>query len=227
MRRETPSVGLQAWFLRTQSGRTRVMVAAAIGAGAAFVTAWFAPWQLTVLVGWDVTAVAVIISVWVAIGGFSPEETRDFALREDNTRAGTHLLLLGAAVVSLVGVALAFVKGNEAGHPHEVMLEGAGVITIACSWVLVHTVFALRYARVYYTDPKGGFDFKSKASEHPDYLDFAYTAFTVGMTFQVSDTDVTQRAMRHQVLRHALLSFLFGAVILATMVNVLAGLLNR
>jgi uncharacterized membrane protein len=202
------------------------MGAAGVGAIAAVVAAWFAPWQLTVLIGWDVTALSVIISVWVSIGGFGPEQTAEFALREDNTRAGTQLLLLGAALVSLVGVALAFLKGNQGSHPHEALLEGAGVITIACSWVLVHTVFALRYAHVYYTDPKGGIDFKSKGAEHPDYLDFAYTAFTVGMTFQVSDTDITQRAMRHQVLRHALMSFLFGAVILATMVNVLAGLLN-
>ena len=202
------------------------MVAAGVGAIAAFVAAWFVPWQLTLLIGWDVTALSVIISVWVAIGGFGPEQTAEFALREDDTRAGTHLLLLGAALVSLVGVALAFLKANEGSHPHEALLEGAGVFTIACSWVLVHTVFALRYAHVYYTDPKGGIDFKSKGAEHPDYLDFAYTAFTVGMTFQVSDTDVTQRAMRHQVLRHALVSFLFGAVILATTVNVLAGLLN-
>ena len=66
-----------------------------------------------------------------------------------------------------------------------------------------------------------------RTSERPDYLDFAYTAFTIGMTFQVSDTDITQRAMRHQVLAHALLSFLFGAVILATTVNVIASLLNQ
>jgi uncharacterized membrane protein len=79
---------------------------------------------------------------------------------------------------------------------------------------------------VYYTPPKGGIDFKSR-EEHPDYRDFAYTAFTIGMTFQVSDTDITQRAMRRQVLRHAIVSFFFGAVILSTTVNVIAGLLNR
>jgi uncharacterized membrane protein len=217
---------MTSWFVRAQSGRTRVLSAALIGAAVAFVLAWFVPWQLTVLVGWDVMAILVVVSVWAAIGGFTPEETREFALREDNSRAGTQFLLLGAALVSLVGVVFAFLKANETGHPHELLLEGGGVITIVCSWALVHTVFALRYAHVYYTDPKGGIDFKSGGAEHPDYLDFAYTAFTIGMTFQVSDTDITQRAMRHQVLRHALISFLFGAVILATMVNVLAGLLN-
>jgi len=87
-------------------------------------------------------------------------------------------------------------------------------------------VFALRYAHVWYTEPHGGIDFKTKGAESPDYVDFAYTAFTVGMTFQVSDTDITQRAMRREVLRHALVSFLFGAVILATTVNVIASLLN-
>jgi uncharacterized membrane protein len=87
-------------------------------------------------------------------------------------------------------------------------------------------VFALRYAHIYYTDPEGGIDFKDKGAERPDYVDFAYTAFTVGMTFQVSDTDITRREMRHQVLRHALISFLFGAVIVSTMVNVIASLLN-
>jgi uncharacterized membrane protein len=93
------------------------------------------------------------------------------------------------------------------------------------SWAVVHTVFALRYAHEYYTPPVGGIDFKSGEYE-PDYGDFAYLAFTVGMTFQVSDTDVGSRSVRRTVLRHALISYLFGAVILALVVNVIAGWLN-
>jgi uncharacterized membrane protein len=219
-------MGVRTWFLQAQSGRTRVTAAAAVGLVAAVAVAWFVPWQLTILVAWDVTAVVVVATVWFAIGRFTPEETAAFAVSEDNSRTGTHLLLLGAALVSLVGVVLAFVKANEGAHHEEVLLEAFGVFTIVCSWLLVHTVFALRYAHVYYTDPEGGIDFKSKGMERPDYLDFAYTAFTVGMTFQVSDTDITRREMRRQVLRHALVSFLFGAVILATTVNVIASLLN-
>jgi len=90
----------------------------------------------------------------------------------------------------------------------------------------VHTVFALRYARLFYADPPGGIDFKNHGTEPPDYRDFAYVAFTIGMTFQVSDTDIQSRIVRRTVLRHALLSFFFGAVILATTVNVIASLLN-
>ena len=219
-------MGVRSWFLRTHSGRTRVMVAAAIGALVAFVVAWFVPWQLTVLVGWDVTAVLVVGTVWISIGRFTPEQTAEFATQEDDSRASTHFLLIGAALVSLIGVVLAFLKANEHHFREELLLESFGVATIVCSWLLVHTVFALRYAHVYYTDPEGGIDFKSRGHERPDYFDFAYTAFTVGMTFQVSDTDITRREMRRQVLRHALISFLFGAVILATTINVIASLLN-
>src|SRR4029079_6989371 len=122
------------------------MVAAAFGVVAAVAVAWFVPWQLTVLVAWDVTAALVVGAVWISIGRFTPEETKEFAVREDDSRAGTHFLLLGAALVSLVGVVLAFLKANEGTHHDEVLLEAFGIVTIVCSWLLVHTVFALRYA---------------------------------------------------------------------------------
>ena len=151
MRRETPLVGLREWFLQAETGRSRVLMAVATGAVVAFVVAWFAPWQLTVLVGWDVVAVSIVGTVWLAIVPFTPDETRDFAQREDSTRAQTHFLLLGASLVSLVGVVLAFLKANNGTHQNEIWLEGTGIATIASSWLLVHTVFMLRYAHLYYT----------------------------------------------------------------------------
>jgi uncharacterized membrane protein len=202
------------------------MLAFAFGLGAAVIAAFFGPWQLTILIGWDVAAIVILATVWGSVVRFSAAQTARFATQEDDSRAGTQLILLGAAIVSLIGVVLGFLKGNHGNRELEVILEGIGVFTIACSWALVHTVFALRYAHIYYRSvPPGGIDFKMKGVE-PDYRDFAYTAFTIGMTFQVSDTDITSQDMRRAVLRHALLSFLFGAVILATTVNVVAGLLN-
>jgi uncharacterized membrane protein len=99
-------------------------------------------------------------------------------------------------------------------------LTVAAILTVLVSWALVHTVFTLRYAHRFYGTPVGGIDFSS--DEAPDFHDFAYLAFTIGMTFQVSDTDLTTNNMRRLALRHALISYLFGAVILAATINVTA-----
>lgn len=209
-----------------QSARSRVVIALTAGTVAVLAVAWFVPWQVTVLVGWDVSAVVVLLRVWTHIWRFDAEETREWAMLEDDTRRGAEFLLLCAGVVSLVGVGFAFVKAKEQPGYREVMIESLGIITIALSWLVVHTTFGLRYADLYYTEPVGGIDYKQGDKYKPDYRDFAYTAFTVGMTYQVSDTDITKRVLRHTVLRHALLSFVFGVVIIGAAVNIVASLLN-
>jgi uncharacterized membrane protein len=201
------------------------MLAVLGGAVAGAIVAWFVPWQLTVLVAWDVTALLVLVPTWPLILWYDAAQTREWALREDDTRTGAELLLNGAGTASLLGVAAAFLKAHEGGGYQQALLEAMGIVTIALSWIVVHTVFTLRYAHIYYTEPVGGIDFKAP-DEQPDYRDFAYTAFTVGMTYQVSDTDITKRPMRRTVMKHALLSFVFGAVIIGATVNVIAGLLN-
>jgi uncharacterized membrane protein len=208
----------------SQTALQRLLVVAAIGLVAGVVAALFSPWQLAVLVAWDVAAIGFLASVWFVVYRLSPDETSASATREDTSRVVTSVLLLSAAVVSLVGTALVLVKANQSVGNGRVVLTISGVVTVALSWAVVHTVFALRYAHLYYTPPIGGIDFKS--DEQPDYRDFAYVAFTVGMTYQVSDTDVQRRETRRTVVRHALLSYLFGAVILAVVVNVIATLIN-
>jgi uncharacterized membrane protein len=96
------------------------------------------------------------------------------------------------------------------------------VLSVAVSWFLVHTLFCLRYAVLYYTGEDGGISFNQK--QPPRYVDFAYFAFTIGMTFQVSDTDVTDSEVRSTALRHALVSYLFGAVVIASTVNLIANI---
>ena len=94
--------------------------------------------------------------------------------------------------------------------------------SIALSWLAVHTLFTLRYALLYYTGADGGIDFNQKLAAR--YLDFAYLAFTIGMTFQDSDTDISKPAIRATALRHALLSYLLGAVVLASAINLVVSL---
>jgi uncharacterized membrane protein len=207
------------------SSRTRLFVVVAAGAVAGGIAATVSAWQLAVLLGWDVSALTFVIWVWSSVARFTPSETRELATREDDGRVATPVLLLSASVVSLVGVALALFKASNSNTPDQAGLTVAAVVTVALSWAVVHTVFTLRYAHEYYTAPEGGIDFKAD-NEDPDYQDFAYLAFTIGMTFQVSDTDVQGRKIRRTVLKHSLLSYLFGSVILAVVINVIAGIVK-
>jgi uncharacterized membrane protein len=97
-----------------------------------------------------------------------------------------------------------------------------GLLSVFASWAVVHTTYTLKYARQYYGDPEGGINFNQQ--EAPTYPDFAYVAFTVGLTFQVSDTNVEASEIRKTVLQHSLLSYLFGAIIIAIIINTIANL---
>jgi uncharacterized membrane protein len=94
-----------------------------------------------------------------------------------------------------------------------------------CSWFVVHSVYTLRYAHAYYVGEDGGINFNM--DEPPRWTDFAYVAFTVGLTFQISDTDLETSHLRRLALRHMLISYLFGAVILAVSINLIAGLTGK
>jgi uncharacterized membrane protein len=203
----------------------RLLAVSAVGVVVGTIAAFVAPWQFAALAAWDSAAGVFVAWIWMSVARFTPEQTRIRATREDNGRVATSILLLSASVASLVGTGFDLMKAEHAHSLGRVDLTAIGMLTVALSWAVVHTVFALRYAHEYYTPPVGGIDFKTD-TELPDYLDFGYVAFTVGMTFQVSDTDIQARITRRTVLRQALLAYLFGAVILAVVVNVIASLLN-
>jgi uncharacterized membrane protein len=119
------------------------------------------------------------------------------------------------------------VAGDRAGRlagqgGSQALFTGLSVLSVVVSWAVVHTVFTLAYARLHYGDDPGGIAFPDDAD--PDYRDFAYVAFTIGMTYQVSDTDLRGRMVRATALRHALLSYLFGTAVIAVTINLVAGL---
>jgi uncharacterized membrane protein len=206
------------------TARTRVLISASAGVVAGLVAAAITPWQVSVLIGWVAAAVTFTGWAWAAIGPAQPDRTAEVATREDNSRAAADLMLLSASVASLVGVGFALIKAHNTHGAGEALITALTVLSVVLAWLTVHTVFTLHYARLYF-DEGGGIDFHQQ--EPPDYRDFAYVAFTVGMTYQVSDTDLTTKTMRRTALGHALLSFLFGTSIVALMINVVAGLLNK
>jgi len=180
------------------------------------------PWLLTPLVAWDVAALVYVCWIWRADGKLDARQTATHAEQEDPTRAAADLILLTAAVVSLVAVGYVLVRASDAHGVAKGMHVAFGVASVIASWAVVHTVFALRYARIYYAGRDGGADFHD--DEPPCFSDFAYLAFTIGMTFQVSDTELNSKAFRATVLRHGLLSYLFGTAIVALTINIVAGL---
>ena len=200
------------------TARTHLLVSAGVGLviGTAVTIRYDA--LLGGLVAWATAGAVFLLWTWTSIWPLDAVATSRVARREDPSRPARDLVLLVLAVGSLLTVGLVIFRAHDSG-PVRLAL---GVACVAASWAVLHTIFVLRYARLYYAEPVGGIDFTQDPD--PTYRDFAYVGFTVGMTFQVSDTDIGKPAIRATVLRHALLSFMFGTVILAITINLLAGL---
>ncbi len=208
---------------RAPKPATRLALMLVVGTAAGIVVGLQAAWPFAVLVGWDVAALIFSAWTWLMMASMNSSTTAVHATREEPGRAQTDLLVLLASVANLIAVGYVLVQASSAKGGAQDLLAGLGVASVALSWFAVHTLFSLRYARLYYTGQPGGINFNQK-SPPPRYLDFAYVAFTIGMTFQVSDTDLETPAIRTTALRHSLLAYLFGAVILAATINLVAGL---
>jgi len=164
-----------------------------------------------------------------------PEEITHIVKQQDFNLLLIFLIILVASFVSLFAIVVllrSLPNAGENGYYYHIALTAGSVV---CSWLLIHTVFAFRYAHLFYTCKA---EEKGSGKEHcggllfpndktPDYLDFAYFAFVIGMTFQVSDVQVTSSNIRRLALLHGLLSFLFNTVILALSINIIAGIVQK
>jgi uncharacterized membrane protein len=176
--------------------------------------------EISVLVGWCVAAGGLLVWVWRISWPRDAEGTKRLAEEEGQTRV-TDAAVLGAAVASLVAVVEALVRSSS-GDAVGVATVVLGVLVVILSWALVNTVFALKYARLYYSGGDGGIEFGQQ--DPPTYSDFAYVAFSVGMSFAVPDTSLQATPIRKVGLGHALLSYLFGTVVIAVAVNLVTNL---
>ncbi|MCU1487766.1 MAG: hypothetical protein JWN67_4512 [Actinomycetia bacterium] len=207
--------------MRGSSAR-KVAVAAVVGIPVGVAAALLTAWQAALLIGWSVTVATYLGRLWPRLWRHDAAVTSQHATQEDGSRVMSDLTLLATCLASLVAVGLLLVETTSVDGTTKAVFTGVGVVSVVLSWALVHTIFTLRYAHLYYDGTLGGIDFHD--DEPPTYHDFAYLAFTVGMTYQVSDTEVNDRRIRATILRHALLSFLFGTTIIALTINVVAGL---
>jgi uncharacterized membrane protein len=210
--------------------RSRLRFAAmmAIGVIAAAITGLAGYWVEAPAVGWTCSAACYVAWVWLVIGRLDPTQTRAHATAEDPSRSVTDLLILTTNAASLVAVAAVVIDA----HSTDTWARfGGGLLvlsSVAMSWLLVQTLFTLRYAELYYSTEVragaavGGIDFNQAGP--PQYTDFAYLATSLGMTYQVSDTALENHSVRAEALKHSLLSYVFGTIILAATLNLVVGL---
>jgi uncharacterized membrane protein len=152
---------------------------------------------------------------------FDAEQTRAHVEGDDPGPRTSDLIVILVGLLGLGGVAVLLV-GTSGGRTAQVIDAVIAVLAVAVGWLCVHTVYLLRYARIYYSDPTPCIDFDQP--EPPRYSDFAYFAFNLGMTYQVSDTGLRGSGIRRVVLGHCLLAYLFGTVVIASTINLVVGL---
>jgi len=176
------------------------------------------------LLGWVVAAASFVVWTWLEIWPQGADATADHARRVDPSRPVADLACLTAAVASLVAVGVLLIGAASAKGATKLWEIALTIAAVLAAWALVHTIFTLRYARAYFGAGLGSIDFNQDSP--PRYSDFAYIAITIGLTFQVSDTDLRSSLFRRLAVQHMLLSYLMGAVIIAITINLVAGMVK-
>jgi len=213
------------WLGRHATSMRRAAAVIVAGLIAGLILALFVTWGLALVGGWDAAALTFLLTIAPKIIGADSARVAQLAAREDDTEGTARALLVGASVASLLGAGYALHLAGQQNGLHRAALITVAVLTVVLSWTLINTVYTLRYADQDFGSARGGIEFGGEdGQERPSYRDFAYVAFTIGMTYQVSDTTLRDPKTRRTVLGHAFLSYLFGVVIVAGSVNLISGL---
>ncbi|WP_295795429.1 DUF1345 domain-containing protein [Mucilaginibacter sp.] len=210
----------------------KIFISLAISAVAYFFFRDLSSMPALILSVWIAFASTIIVLDWIVILWAHPREIRKIASLEDSSRYILFLFVISASVMSLGAILFLLISskgGSSAEVSGHVILAMSAVVI---SWWLVHTIYSLRYAHLYYSTnpednkkPMGGLMFPNE--EEPDYLDFVYFSFVLGMTFQVSDVEISSRIIRRIAWAHGLISFAFNTAIVALSINVISGLVSK
>ena len=223
---DTPPVESKIWHL---DAHHRLLIASGVAAICGVLLPSSLHWATRILGTWNAYVYTVLGLIWTTLLTAEPKQVVTHAKLEDNSRAMIFVLVIVAACASVfvVPLELATAKGLDRLHANGHV--AFAVLTVLASWVLVHTVFTLRYAHIYYdTDEnnkqQGGLNFPDEPE--PDYLDFAYFSFVIGMTSQVSDVSISSAPLRRLALVHGLISFAFNVAIIGLTMNTVSGLFS-
>jgi uncharacterized membrane protein len=182
-------------------------------------------WALRAVAGWDVAASVIGALCWSIIVPHDNDGTQRTAAAEDPGRHAVWWLILGASALSLFASSFVLHQAKHQRVELQSVFAAMCLFAVGSAWALTHTAYALRYAHLFYRDHGGGVGgLEFPQQSRPDYFDFAYFAFTIGMCFQVSDVTISGGHLRRTVLGHAVLSFAYNTAILAVTLNLAIGL---
>ena len=206
-------------FLRVVVSRPRTFVAIAVAVAVFFLLPESLRLVTRALLSWDLFAAIYLVLAYVMMLRCGHEHIKPSAILQDDGRFLIMIVTQLGALASLAAIVFELGASNKSAQGLTL-----AVITIALSWTLVHTTFALHYAHEYYRGRKpGGLQFPSgDTRDHADYWDFVYFSFVIGMTAQVSDVGITDRIIRRTATVHGIISFVFNTALLALMVNIAA-----
>ena len=213
--------------LRIVRARPRLFASIAVGvvvtAALAVLTAWRPATRL--LVGWDIGTALYLGLAFHLMAGSDIHRIRRNAALQDEGQFAILVLTVAAALASLAAILAQLGASAGGGGGRQPMNLVLATLTIMLSWAFIHTIFALHYAHEFYDESAGrGMAFPGGDME-PDYWDFVYFSFVIGMTSQVSDVGVTSKVIRRTVAAHGIVSFVFNAALLALTVNIAASAL--
>jgi uncharacterized membrane protein len=218
-------------LISRQDARHRLVLGLAAGAAVFFAArGHLRPWSAAIA-GWNAVAVVILALDWMTILSTPQRKIRQLAQQQDLSRFLVFIFVVVAACAALFAVGFLIKSHKDQSGGHFAIHLLLTLCTVISSWALLHTVYSLRYAHTYYGDSDqpgvqqhaGGLIFPG--DRPPNYFDFAYFSFVVGMTCQVSDVQITSRRMRRLTLVHSVLSFGFNTIILALLINTVSGLL--
>lgn len=205
------------------SGANRFWISLTAGVGVGLATGVLSQrWPVGLLAVVIVTAASYVLWAVAVLWRMDPERTKEHAGEADVDDEIGDLVLLLILTASLTSIGILLLSANDA---DKASYAGMSLAAILATWALLHTMYTARYARIYYDDGPGGIDFNDPDVD-PQYSDFFYFSFTLGMTYQVSDTDVTSSRMRAEVLKHCLFSYIYGTVIIACTINLVINLVG-
>ncbi|NOT18154.1 MAG: DUF1345 domain-containing protein [Sulfuriferula sp.] len=216
--------------MRNLSGSQRLLIDFLAGLCLFIVLPDSLPIETRIIASWDLSATVSILLSWLTMSGADASATRNSTLNNRQSSTSILTLVTLAALVSLLALTFLFKLNSHVSGIEKALHIALSIIALVTSWLLIHTRYTFHYAHRYYvsgggkhTKILGGLNFPGSAQ--PDYFDFAYYAFVIGMTSQVSDVTITSRIMRRITLVHSLLSFAFNMGVLALSINIVASLI--